>query len=171
MLPDPASLRGFFDYVVWADTLQLEAARPLADDAYFKDHGWSFGSVHGVLLHMVAAQNIWLQRFTGEPSVWLGNDESLQRDRAKLESTFRDVHAKFAAFLDASTHESLSRELAFENLKGVQYAGPMWKFVTHAINHCTIHRGQLNSMIKLSGGVPPAVDYINWLVATKQITA
>lgn len=171
MLPEPTSLRSFFDYVIWADGLQLDAARALNDDAYFKDHGWSFGSVHGVLLHMVAAQNVWLQRFMGEPTVWLGNDESLSRDRAKLESTIREVHAKFAAFLDGSTRDSLNRPLEFKNLKGMPFAGPMWKFVTHALNHCTVHRGQLNSMIKLSGGTPPAIDYMNWLVATKQVSA
>src|SRR4051812_42398794 len=56
MLSDPASLRRFFTYVVWADRAQLEAASGLSDEAYVKDHGWSFGSVHRVLLHMLAAQ-------------------------------------------------------------------------------------------------------------------
>jgi uncharacterized damage-inducible protein DinB len=166
MLPDPASLRGFFDYVVWADRKQLDAARPLSDDACFKDHGWSFGSIHGVMLHMVSAQNVWLHRFTDQPPAWLGDDASLQRDRAKLESTWRDVHTRFADFLDRASADRLHGELRFKTLKGDPMAGPFWRFVTHALNHSTIHRGQLNSMIKLSGGASPAVDYSTWFLAT-----
>lgn len=171
MLADPTSLRGFFDYVIWADRMQFDATRSLSDEAYFKDHGWSFGTIHGVMLHMLAAQEIWLQRFEGRPMHWLAIDPNMTSNRAAVESTWADIHKRFAAFLDVQTAESLRRELRWTNTLGKSFATTVLPMLVHALNHSGVHRGQLNSMIKLSGGAPPAVDYSVWHFATQPASA
>lgn len=165
MLPDPTALRGFFDHVRWADLTQLDASRPLADADYFKDHGFSFGTIHKLMLHMLAAQNVWLQRFEGQPMVWLMDEPSMQARNA-VEPAWRDIHARFDAFLARQTRESLEVELSFKSMRGDAYRAPLWRLVTHTLNHSTIHRAQLNSMLKLAGATPPAVDYWSWVVKT-----
>jgi uncharacterized damage-inducible protein DinB len=169
MLPDPVALRGFFDHVRWADLTQLDATRSLDDAAYLKDHGFSFGTIHKLMLHMLSAQNVWLQRFEHQPMVWL-MDEPAMQSRSALEPAWGDIHTRFDAFLARQTRESLEAELSFRNLRGDAFSTPLWRLVTHVLNHSTIHRAQLNSMLKLSGATPPPVDYWSWVVKTVPTT-
>lgn len=162
MLTTVASLRSFFDYVRWADLLQLEAAGALSDDAYFKDHGFSFRSVHGVLLHMISAQNVWRQRFTGEANVWLAGLPELQRDRAAVGPLWRDVHSRMVDYLASIADVDLQRVVHFRRLSGDPMQGRLGALLIHTLNHAMHHRGQLSSMIVLSGGKSPAVDYMLW---------
>ena len=165
MIPDPGALRGFFDHVRWADLTQFEAARTLDDAAYFTDHGFSFGTLHKVMLHMLSAQNVWLLRFERQPMVWLMDEPSLAL-RSAVEPAWRGIHERLDAFLARQTRASLEEELSFKNLRGDAFRAPLWRLVTHVLNHSTIHRGQFNSMLRLSGATPPAVDYWSWVVKT-----
>jgi uncharacterized damage-inducible protein DinB len=166
MLPDVDALRGFFDHVRWADLTQLEASAGLSDEAYLRDHGFSFGNIHRVMLHMLSAQNVWLCRFEAQPMVWL-MDEPTLKPRSAVEPAWKDIHARFDAFLARQTRSSLEVRLHFKNMRGDAFEAPLWRLVTHVLNHSTIHRGQLNSMLKLSGATPPAVDYWSWVVRTQ----
>lgn len=169
MLPHPDAFLDFFRYVRWADEQQLAAATPLSDEAYFKDHGFSFGTIHALMLHMLSAQEVWRQRFAGEPLTWLADHPDLQRDRARLPEEWRAAHERFEAFLATQSAATLERTLAYKNMKGQAFSAPLWRLVTHACNHSTIHRAQLNSMLKLSGvAAPPMVDYSSWWFAQQR---
>jgi uncharacterized damage-inducible protein DinB len=161
MIPSSAYYADFFNYVRWADLKQLDASRGLADEAYFREHGWSFGNVHKVMLHMLAAQDVWLLRFEGATPRWLFDDPSLGT-RAALEPAWKDVHERFAGFLQRLTPEKLAHDLTIKRPNGETRTAPLWRLLTHALNHSTIHRGQLNSMLKLLGATPPMVDYTTW---------
>lgn len=169
MLSQPDAFRDFFDYVRWADEAQLAAARSLDDEAYFRKHGFSFGTVHGLMLHMMAAQEVWRRRFQGEPTTWMADHPELQTDRSALAAAWAGVHDRYAMFLAGQTEQSLLRVVEYKNLKGEPFAAPLWRLLTHACNHSTIHRAQLNSMLKLSGiAQPPMVDYSSWYFATRK---
>jgi uncharacterized damage-inducible protein DinB len=169
MFSHTQAYRDFFSYIRWADEAQLAAAQTLGDEAYFRKHGFSFGTVHGLLLHMMSAQEVWRRRFEGEPATWMGDHPELQTDRAALVEAWKGVHERFDKFLAAQTDESLARVVNFKNLKGEPYSAPLWRLLTHACNHSTIHRAQLNSMLKLSGlAQTPMVDYSSWYFATQK---
>jgi uncharacterized damage-inducible protein DinB len=159
--PSPAYLVDFFEYVRWADLAQLQATATLSDELYVKDHGWSFGTVHNVMLHMLSAQSIWRQRFEDETPVWLYALPEMQ-PRTAIGPAWAGIHDRVASFLARQTDASLTRTIAFKNMRGESYSGPLWRFVTHMLNHSTIHRGQLNSMLKLCNHAAPAVDYSTW---------
>jgi uncharacterized damage-inducible protein DinB len=166
MQPEPSSLIDFFAYVQWADLKQHESTRSLDEAAYAKPMDFSFGSIHALMLHMLSAQQVWLQRFTGATPVWLADDARLSPREALWPEWLR-VHRDFSDWLGHLDRKTLAKELRYTNLKGQPFAGPLWRFVTHALNHSTIHRAQLNSMIKLAGGSPPAVDYTCWFLSTQ----
>ena len=166
MIAHPDAFRDFFKHVRWADLAQLDATKSISDEEYFKDRGWSFAHIHGVMLHMLAAQEIWRQRFEGEPMNWLAMDVSMTT-RDSVEPKWNEIHQKLGAFFERQTPESVLCELKFKNSEGKEFSGPLWRFLTHVLNHSTIHRGQLNSMIKLAGGKPPAVDYSSWYYVTR----
>ena len=163
MIPPPEYFSHLYEYVKWADLRQLESAKPLSDEEYFKDRGWSFGNVHKVQLHELSAQSVWLDRFLGNKTIWLFDDPRMAK-REAIEPEWRAIHDRFTKFLSAQTPQSLAKDVAYTNLRGEPFAVPLWKLLVHACNHATHHRGQLNSMIKLAGGKPVSTDYAMYVM-------
>lgn len=58
--------RMFADYNRWANQRVYAAAAELSDAQYRQDKGAFFGSLHGTLNHLLAADRIWMKRFTGQ---------------------------------------------------------------------------------------------------------
>jgi uncharacterized damage-inducible protein DinB len=158
MIPPPDYFTHMHEYVKWADLRQYETTKPLSDEEYFKDRGWSFGSIHKVMLHELAAQSVWLDRFLGQKQVWLF-DEPRMANRGTIEPEWLKIHGRFSRFLAAQTAQSLAGIATYSNLRGDSFSVPLWKLLVHVCNHACHHRGQLNSMIKLAGGKPVLTDY------------
>lgn len=158
MIPPPEYYSPFFEYVKWADFRQFDAAKMLTEEEYFKDRGWSFGTIHNLLLHKLAAQSVWLNRFQAEPTVWL-MEEPRMKGRETIEPEWRGIHDRFAKFLAKQTPESLAAVISYKNNRGDPFSVPLWRLLSHVTNHSTHHRGQLNSMLKLAGAKPPVTDY------------
>jgi uncharacterized damage-inducible protein DinB len=57
--------RMFAAYNAWANVRLYDAAAKLSDADYRVDRGAFFKSVHGTLNHLLVADRIWMQRFTG----------------------------------------------------------------------------------------------------------
>jgi uncharacterized damage-inducible protein DinB len=166
MTPSPAFFQHFFEYVKWADRRHLDAIRPLSTDALTIDRGMSMGSIMKMFLHQVGAQSVWLDRFEGRPVSVPWNDKTLYTV-AQLEDFIDDTHGKVTAFFAVQTAQSLQSIIEFKNLRGEEYAFPLWSLMLHVCNHSTYHRGQINSMIKQAGGAPVGTDYSTYVNETK----
>jgi hypothetical protein len=57
-----AHLTLMLKYHRWAHALLLRSVAPLSDAQYRSDCGLAFRSVHGTLVHLQAAEQLWLQR-------------------------------------------------------------------------------------------------------------
>ncbi|TIW76146.1 MAG: damage-inducible protein DinB, partial [Mesorhizobium sp.] len=53
-------------YNQWANGRIYDAADDLNDEEFNRDVGAFFGSLMGTLNHLLAADRIWMKRFTGE---------------------------------------------------------------------------------------------------------
>jgi uncharacterized damage-inducible protein DinB len=154
-----------YDYVRWCDDRQLDAARTVPPRGYHQDFGFSFKTVHDTLLHMVSAQVIWLARWEGE----IGVKPLTRHEFPELEPLrvhWGGVHAQLGDFLHRLGTHSLSRRLEWTNSDGKFMTLPMGHLIVHCLEHATYHRGQLNSLIKLAGGVPARVMYYTWMLDT-----
>ena len=151
-------LRDLLEYVRWGDHLLLVAARSVADARYYEEQGISFGSLHKQLVHMMAAQWIWLQRYRGESPNRLENHDDYPK-RMDLEQRWPLVHAALFDFLDSRSPKGLARPIEYRNTRGEVYSLALGDMFTHMLDHATYHRGQVNSMIKKAGGTPTAVSY------------
>ena len=78
--------RMFADYNRWANRLLYEAARNLGDADYRENKGAFFGSLHATFNHVLAADRIWLKRFTGTGDAPASLDTLLFDDLASLSS-------------------------------------------------------------------------------------
>lgn len=149
-----------FEYVTWADDRCVEAARTVPAENRRKDYGFSFRTVHDTLVHMLAAQNIWIARWKGDSSQpFLTGDDFDSLDA--IAARWAQVHEAFLGFVRAQTDESLMNRLHYER-RGQPMSGVLWHLLNHTADHANFHRGQLNSLIKLAGGTPASTMYVDW---------
>ncbi|TIT27996.1 MAG: damage-inducible protein DinB, partial [Mesorhizobium sp.] len=69
----------FAAYNQWANGRIYEAAADLVDEEFERDVGAFFGSMAGTLNHLLAADRIWMKRFTGEGDAPSRTDAILHR--------------------------------------------------------------------------------------------
>lgn len=156
-------VRDYYRYCVWANDRVLDQAEHLTDDQLFEpvlDEVWP---VHNTLVHMLAGQDVWLRRWTGEPGatleteITIGNMRSLSRQWQKLnQQTF--------AFLDTLTDERLSTPGLYRNYRGERMTSPLWKQMFHQCNHQTYHRGEVAALLSHLGHSPGEIDYSRYFV-------
>lgn len=168
MVPAKDHLIQMFEYVRWCDHRQMDAARSVPSATYFRDYGFSFRTVHDTLVHMLAAQVIWLARWeggaAGSPKKLL--DRTDIPDLESLRVRWGGVHAQVGDFLQRQTNSSLARKCEWVATDGKFFALPLGHLIQHCLDHATYHRGQLNSLIKLAGGAPVRVMYYTYLLET-----
>lgn len=150
-----------YEYVVWADDRCLAAAATVPAENFDKQFGFSFGSVHRVLLHMLGAQDLWLGRWQGDSTRTFPTVEQLP-DLAAIRARWTDVHRDLLAFVRAQTEQSLQQRIHFVR-NDRPHSGILWMLMTHTFDHATYHRSQLNSLIRLAGGTSGDFSYITRL--------
>ena len=152
----------FFDYMKWADEAMMGASRTVSAQEYHRPRGFSHGSIHGLLVHGMAAQDVWLRRWQGDGEAAIEN-ETRHPTRTDLIGRWPEVHAELFAFLDRQTDESLLIPVVARNTYGERFSVPLGDTMIHVVDHATYHRGQINSMIKMAGGEPAAAYYQRYL--------
>ncbi|MCB0718424.1 MAG: DinB family protein [Bacteroidetes bacterium] len=142
-------LKRAFRYEFWATRVVLDAAISLDSPP---------ARLVRVLNHLVAAQQLWLDRLHGDKQqmpVW--PEEGLDQIRTRLES----LEAAYAQFLDNQRTEKLMRPIAYTNSKGVPWANRVEEILTHVSLHSAYHRGQATMLLRDAGVDPPLTDFIH----------
>ena len=152
-------LTNMFEFVRWGDNLIMRAARSVPDEGYYREQGISAGSIHKLLVHVMAAQWLWLSRWRGDSPTRIETHEDYPT-RDALEQRWPLVHSAVLDFLSMQSPKSLARVLEYRNNKGEVYALPLGDTVLQVIDHSIYHRGQLNTMIKRAGGTPAPAGYV-----------
>ncbi len=153
------ALRTHLDYTTWASKRLVDAASALAPEELTRDFGTSDHSVLGTLVHVYAADRIWLGRIRGNPPAKFldpGKDlriEVLRDDWPKLLEEWR-------AWAAGLTDDSIGARLPYKDIKGNLYQTPIWQIVLHIVNHGTHHRGQVAGFLRVMGHPPPPLDLI-----------
>ncbi len=135
------------------DQKALEATMPLGP-----------GSLLATLIHNIAAQRVWLDRWNSIPSPRFPNGEGWT-----LEDVFREqrtIDDELEAFLNSQTEQTLARLVEYRNLKGEAFQHRLSDLILHVLNHAVHHRAQSMHFLKrqnrtLAGGL----DYIFYKIA------
>jgi uncharacterized damage-inducible protein DinB len=104
--------------------------------------------------HVLNAQHIWMKRIIYEPqeySPWQIHDRSL----------FEKIHLEnflliCKVFKEADPEETIS----YKNSKGEEFTSKVNDIFFHVLNHSTYHRGQIATLFRIAGIIPPVTDYI-----------
>jgi uncharacterized damage-inducible protein DinB len=152
------ALRSQIDYTAWASLLLADAAAQLTPEELTHDFGTADGSVLGTLVHIFAADRLWLERVEGRPNPVFVTDAD--RGLSALQSGWPPLLQRWKAWAAGLTDERAREPLAYSTLEGNPWQQPLWEVVLHVVNHGTHHRGQVSGFLRTLGHTPPVTDLI-----------
>jgi uncharacterized damage-inducible protein DinB len=155
-------IQQLYAYDRWANRLVLDAVENLTDEQFTRDLGNSFPSVRDTLLHILAAEWVWLSRWQGVSPRGLP-DGWAEQGFARLRIRWREIEEAQAAFLADLDEARLDGIVEYSSTSGERYAAPLWQMLRHVANHSTYHRGQVTTMLRQMGAEPVATDLIHYL--------
>jgi uncharacterized damage-inducible protein DinB len=150
--------REMCEFLRWGDHLSLQAARSVPDAKYYEEQGISIGSIHKMMVHLMAGQWLWLCRFRGE-SPNRTEDHTDYPTRMSLEQRWPLVHAALIDFVGRQSVQMLGNPITYRDTRGETHVLPLKDMILHLVDHGSYHRGQINSMIKRVGGTPIPISY------------
>jgi len=156
------NFRRFADYNKWANTRLFDACAELSDDDYFKPRQAFFGSIHGVLNHMMVGDTIWTSRLHGtSPVIALNSEMYPQRDalRRAREAMDADIIAYMAGMTDAD----MTGDVTYATTSGEPFTMRRDVILQHFFNHQTHHRGQAHGLLSQTDVAPPALDLLYFI--------
>jgi uncharacterized damage-inducible protein DinB len=151
-------LRDHMTYSAWASNRLTEAAASLPADELTRDFQTAGKSVLGTLVHVFAADRIWLQRVLGNVVNTFVSDEDYRLEA--LQNEWPKIYDGWQNLLMGQDDASAGRVINYSDLKGNPHRTPLWQIVLHVVNHGTHHRGQAAGFIRSMGHTPPQLDLI-----------
>ena len=156
--------RMFADYNRWANRRLYAATAELSDAEFRENKGAFFGSLHGTLNHLLAADRIWMKRFTGEGEAPSRLDAILHDDLTSLTAARAAEDERIVAWVGSLDEARLRAHFTYSPLtmpdKITQRIGPT---LTHVFNHQTHHRGQAHTILTALGRPSLTLDLVFFL--------
>ena len=113
-----ADIHSLYDYNYWANHKMLGVVETLTHEQFTKDFGSSHGGIHGTLVHIMGAEEIWLKR-------WKGNSPESFYSPADfptfetISNQWEMVEMEMMGFCHMlKTDEDITRTVAYKDLKG-----------------------------------------------------
>lgn len=153
----------FAGYNAWANERVYAAAEKLTPDEYRADRGAFFKSVHGTLNHILVADRIWMQRFTGQGNAPSRLDAILFEDCTSLRAARDREDARIAAFVGGLSETALEADFSYRTIVNPKtVTQPLSPALDHFFNHQTHHRGQVHAVLTGLRGreFAPSLDLI-----------
>lgn len=148
-------------YNTWANRLIATQIEKMPADTFDKNVGGSFGSLKGVMTHLLESDWLWLQRFNGIPLADLPAWNIT--DVTSLNRIWQPVQDESVAAAKAFLRED-NKMVSFTTRRGENFRLPFKEIVIHISHHGSYHRGQLTHMIRELGGEPVGTDYFLFYV-------
>ena len=143
-------LRLLWDYEFWAKERLMEHVRQLSPEAYTRDLGTRYGSLHGTLAHLVATQMIWLARWKGTSPTAMAQPSDFPTPRV-LEQRWDDVESELRAYLHELSATDLDRPITYRTTTGRTFTDPLGVLMDHVLHHTTFYRGQATALLRILG--------------------
>jgi uncharacterized damage-inducible protein DinB len=161
MLISPEVLRTHIDYTAWASARLVEAASQLTTNELTRDFGTADKGVLGTLVHVFAADRIWMARVTGSvPGKFIDPERDMHL--SVLQKEWPPLLKKWQEWTSSLTGDSVAATVAYQDTKGNSYQNLAWQIVLHLVNHGTHHRGQVSGFLRAMGKVPPPLDLVRY---------
>ena len=160
-------VRSLYDYNAWANARILDTAEALTPAQLIAPGGASFDSVRDTLVHTMAAQWLYLERWRGRaPTTMLEPAEF--PDLAAIRARWDEVERETQVFVAALDDAWLAAPLSYVNLQGETWTYPLWQQMIHQVNHATQHRSEAAVLLTQLGHSPGWLDLLYFVDLRKE---
>ncbi len=143
----------------WARDCQLRACAALGRSQFVQPLGGSFPSIRDTLVHLLAVEWLWLERWRGKDVRSLWGPEDFPAIEPVAER-WRSVEQQMRGFFGGLDEAAMERVIPVVSTRGEQWSYPLWRMLLHLMNHQNYHRGQITTQLRLLGATPPRVDFL-----------
>jgi len=151
----------------WANQILFAELSKLSPAQWTAESAVNFGSVQGIANHLLLADRLWLQRFTGEGEPLKTADAVPYPSLAALQTERESEDERVVAFAEALDPARFGTILRYTTTEGTARALPFGLCVAHFFNHQTHHRGQLHALLGAHGLKCPDIDLLYYAPAAK----
>lgn len=154
----------------WASRELLKAVEPLSDEERSRDLGTSYGSILGTLHHIYWADKVWLLRISfpynlaPKPELHIPSFDDLL-------GLWIPLMQQWEQWGKAKADVMANERIAHMTTEGKRYEHPIGEVVMHVVNHGSYHRGQVATLLRQLGYVPPKTDLIHYYRLTRKSEA
>src|SRR6516162_6462767 len=128
----------------------------LNDAAYRKQRPGSFGSIHGLLNHILLGDRRWLGLFEGGQRVTPPLGQILYDDFAELRTARMREDERLERFFAGLEGGFWERSFEYVNNQGREMVEQAPVACAHLFNHQTHHRGQVHVMLSQTAVAAPS---------------
>jgi uncharacterized damage-inducible protein DinB len=154
-----------YRYNTWANDRILALSADLSNEQLDEPREIGFGSLRNTLFHILAAEQIWLERWQGAPWRPLPTDAG-GLPVAEIGNQLRQTAADRQAVLDRGRSDGWQSVCQYKDSKGNPYSNPLVELLLHVANHGIHHRAQALHFLKGFGRtVPGGLDYLFFRLA------
>ncbi len=155
------TVKRLYKYNNWAWDEVFGSLEKLPDDAYKLERPFFWGSLHGLAVHALTAEWIWLHRLQGEsPNAML--DPAAYEDFAAVKTHWLEVRAGWQSFLASLSEDDLQRNVDYRNTRGNGFTLAALDIMLHVLNHATEHRSQMTPELYALGSPTKPLDYMRF---------
>lgn len=156
------AIRTLYEYNRWANARILDTAAHLSPEQFLAARGASFDSVRDTLVHTMAAEWLYLERWNGRsPTAML--DARAFPDLVSIRARWEGIERETQAFAAGLTEARLAATVEYTNTQGERWAYPLWQQMIHQVNHATQHRSEAAVMLTQFGCSPGWLDLLYFI--------
>ena len=130
----------------------------LDDAEYRRRRAGSFGSIHGLLNHILLGDRRWMGLFESGERVTPLLNQILYDDFSGLQSARAREDARSEAFFTGIDAAFWTQSFAYTNNQGKDYVETAHVACSHLFNHQTHHRGRVHVLLSQTPVPPPSLD-------------
>ncbi len=146
-------------YNHWAVSNFINTILQLEPDDLEKNLKSSFTSIHETLAHMLWVEELWFERWQGNLFDKTFNPAYYPTIKF-IEHRFFEIFSKQILFFDELIEDGENKKISYVNFGGETWEYSLLQMVEHLMFHSAYHRGQLATMLRQLGKVPPKTDYL-----------
>jgi len=149
----------------WAWRRLFQLCEGLSDEQLDAPREMGFGSLRATLFHILAAEQIWLERWTGAPWRPFPFDPA-GASLGQIAAGLRQVDLERRRLMDDERSTGWQRVVVYLDSKRTEYRKPLDELLLHVANHGVHHRAQALNYLKGFGRtVPVGLDYLFYRLA------
>jgi uncharacterized damage-inducible protein DinB len=153
-------VRSLFEYNEWANEQVLEAAARVDEEELTREREVSFGSLQGLLLHILGSHVSWLMKWTGETPPIAKVEPG--RAMAAIGESYESGHERLREFVESLSDERLDEVSSLMDPQDGEWRTwhrPFWQVTLSVGSHAMGHRAEAAMILSGLGSSPGEIDY------------